>query len=205
MSLRYLIGLVFLVAAVLSFSTPDRKPAHSERNSRDSHGHSAPREIDPREVITGKVVSIADGDTLTVLDEHDSQHRIRLFGIDAPEKGQAFGNRAKENLSNKVFGKTVRVEVVDVDRYGRQVGRIYLGGRFINLEQARDGYAWRYPEFDRRHEFDAAEAEAREHRRGLWADRDPIPPWEYRRDHAIGGRPEPRGRTRTRDRFDDSF
>ena len=68
-----------------------------------------------------------------------AQHRIRLFGIDAPEKSQAFGNQSKKNLAEKVFGETVRVEVVDIDRYGREVGRIYLGDRFINLEQVRDG------------------------------------------------------------------
>jgi len=139
------------------------------------------------DLVVGRVVSIADGDTLTVLDETDRQHRIRLFGIDAPEKAQPFGKQSKKNLADKVFGATVHVDVVDVDRYGREVGRIYLGVRFINLEQVRDGYAWRYTEYDRHHEFDAAEAQARRQRRGLWAAPHPVPPWDFRRAHRPQG------------------
>ena len=135
----------------------------------------------PRGEISGNVVKIADGDTLTVLDESNTQHKIRLAGIDAPEKGQAFGKKAREKLAEKVFRKTVRVEVIDVDRYRREVGRIYLGDRFINMEMVSDGFAWRYVQYDRPGEFTAAENEAREHRRGLWADPDPMPPWEWRK------------------------
>ena len=91
----------------------------------------------PHYTLTGKVVAIADGDTLTVLDETKTQHKIRLAGIDAPEKGQAFGTKAREALGDKVFQQTVRVEVIDVDRYRREVGRIYLGDRFINMEMVR--------------------------------------------------------------------
>jgi endonuclease YncB( thermonuclease family) len=122
-------------------------------------------------LITGKVVAIADGDTLTVLDDSKVQHKIRLAGIDAPESKQPFGAKSRENLAGKVFGKVVRVDVIDVDRYRRQVGRIYLGDRFVNLEMVRDGFAWRYPQYDKPGEFTAAECEAREKRRGLWADR----------------------------------
>jgi endonuclease YncB( thermonuclease family) len=81
-----------------------------------------------------------------------------------------------------VFGKTVRVKVVDVDRYHREVGRIYLGDRFINLEMVRDGFAWRYVRFDKAGEFTAAEKEARDHRRGLWAETHAIAPWDFRRE-----------------------
>ena len=93
--------------------------------------------------ITGEVVKIADGDTLTLLDSSNAQHKIRLAGIDAPEKGQAFGTKAKESLAAKVFRRRIRVEVTDVDRYHREVGRIYLGDRFVNLEMVHDGFAWR--------------------------------------------------------------
>jgi micrococcal nuclease len=127
------------------------------------------------EIITGKVVSIADGDTLTVLDEAKVQHRIRLHDIDAPKKVQPFGTKARESLAAKVFGKTVRVEVVDVDRYHREVGRIYLGDRFIKVEMVRDGFRWRYVRYDKAGEFTDAEREAREHRRGLWADPNAVP------------------------------
>jgi endonuclease YncB( thermonuclease family) len=129
----------------------------------------------PHYTITGKVVAIADGDTLTVLDDAKVQHKIRLAGIDAPEKRQAFGNKARQSLGDKVFGKVVRVDVIDVDRYRREVGRIYLGDRFINLEMVRDDFAWRYARYDKAREFTDAEREAREKRRGLWADPNPVP------------------------------
>jgi micrococcal nuclease len=135
----------------------------------------------PHYEVSGKVVKIADGDTLIILDGANTQHKIRLAGIDAPEKGQPFGTKAREPLAGKVFGQTVRVEVIDVDRYKREVGRTYLSERFINMEMVRDGLAWRYVQYDKPGEFAAAEADAREHRRGLWADPNPVPPWEWRR------------------------
>ncbi len=135
----------------------------------------------PHHELAGRVIAIADGDTLTVLDASNAQHKIRLAGIDAPEKAQPFGTKAREQLAGKVFKQTVRVEVIDVDRYHREVGRIYLGDRFINLEMVQDGNAWRYPQYDKPGEFTAAEADAREHNRGLWVDRDPVPPWEWRK------------------------
>jgi micrococcal nuclease len=135
----------------------------------------------PGPPVDGRVVKIADGDTLTVLDGSNVQHKIRLAGIDAPEKGQPFGTKARENLAGKVFGQTVHVEVIDVDRYRREVGRIYLGERFINAEMVRDGFAWRYVTYDKPGEFTAGENDAREHHRGLWADPNPVPPWEWRK------------------------
>jgi endonuclease YncB( thermonuclease family) len=135
----------------------------------------------PHYAIAGKVVSIADGDTLTVLDDANVQHKIRLAGIDAPERKQAFGNKARQALGDKVFGQSVRVDVIDVDRYRREVGRIFLGSRFINQEMVQDGFAWRYPQYDKPGEFTAAEADAREHHRGLWTDPSPEPPWKFRR------------------------
>jgi endonuclease YncB( thermonuclease family) len=131
--------------------------------------------------LTGEVVKIADGDTLTILDGSKTQHKIRLAGIDAPEKGQAFGTKSRENLAAKVFRRNVRVEVIDVDRYRREVGRIFLGDRFINMEMVRDGFAWRYLQYDKLGEFTAAEADARRDGRGLWADPNPIPPWDWRK------------------------
>lgn len=135
----------------------------------------------PHYDLAGEVVAIADGDTLTILDDAKTQHKIRLAGIDAPEKGQAFGTKARENLAGRVFRKTVRIEVIDVDRYRREVGRIFLGDRFINMEMVRDGFAWRYVQYDKPGEFTAAENDAREHRRGLWAEPNPTPPWEWRK------------------------
>jgi len=87
------------------------------------------------QIITGKVVSVSDGDTVTVLDEQRRQHKIRLDGIDAPESSQDFGSRAKQSLSDLVFGKTVTVISSKKDRYGRTLGKVTIDGRNINLEQ----------------------------------------------------------------------
>lgn len=138
-------------------------------------------------LISGRVVRVADGDTITVLDTSNVQHKIRLAGIDAPEKAQAYGERSRESLSDLVAGRTVIVETTKKDRYGRSVGKILLDGQDINLEQVRRGMAWFYRQYERelwpadRASYDAAEAEARQARRGLWADRAPVPPWDFRR------------------------
>ncbi|HYH68856.1 MAG TPA: thermonuclease family protein [Urbifossiella sp.] len=131
--------------------------------------------------ITGRVVGIADGDTLTVLDTAKTRHKVRLHGIDAPEKAQAFGTKAKEALAALVFQKDVTVTVVDEDRYGRQVGKVMQGGTDVNTALVRAGYAWRYATYDKKGEYTAAQDEAKVARRGLWADPGPTPPWEFRR------------------------
>jgi len=138
------------------------------------------------ETITGHVVGVADGDTITVLDADKVQHKIRLAGIDAPEKKQAFGNRSKESLSALAFDKTVNVETDKQDRYGRQVGKVLVNGQDVNLVQVERGMAWFYRQYQReqspndRRLYEAAEDAARADKRGLWRDADPMPPWEFR-------------------------
>jgi micrococcal nuclease len=135
-----------------------------------------------RPAFSGKVVAIADGDTLTVLDYQHVQHKIKLYGIDAPEKAQPFGTKSREALASKVFGKEVLFSVEKHrDRYSREIGEIFIDNRDINTEMVADGCAWRYPQDDNAGNFLAAEKDAREHKRGLWADPHPIPPWEFRR------------------------
>ena len=142
--------------------------------------------------LEGRVVGVTDGDTLTVLDVDRRQHEIRLEGIDAPEKHQAFGSRAKESLSEMSFGKHVEVQTRKKDRYGRTVGKVLVDGVDVNLEQVRRGLAWHYKEYQReqsmsdRTMYGAAETEARGQRRGLWTDPEPIPPWEFRRKARSG-------------------
>ncbi len=92
-----------------------------------------------RNLITGRVIAIADGDTITLLDSQKKQIKIRLAGIDAPEFKQAFGNKSKQNLSRLIFGKTVKIETGKTDRYGRIVGKVIFDGRDINLEQIKNG------------------------------------------------------------------
>jgi hypothetical protein len=123
---------------------------------------------------------VADGDTITVL--HDRRpETIRLNGIDAPEKAQAFGNRAKQFTAELAFGQIVQVTVRDQDRYGRTVADVRLpDGRSLNHEVARGGYAWWFRRYSRDASLAALESEARTARRGLWADAYPIAPWDWR-------------------------
>jgi endonuclease YncB( thermonuclease family) len=139
-------------------------------------------ESKPSHELTGKVISVANGDTITVLDSDKVQHKIRLSGIDAPEKEQAFGTKAKEALGGKVHEKTVRVVWKEKDRYGRIVGVVYLGGQNINIEMVHDGFAWWYRQYAPKDKaLEEAEADARKANRGLWHDKNPEPPWEYRK------------------------
>lgn len=140
--------------------------------------------------ISGTVVGVADGDTVTVLDDGKVQHRVRLLGIDAPEKAQDFGSRSKQSLSGLVFGRRVMVEYAKEDQYGRVLGKVRVNGVDANLEQVRAGMAWHYKQFEReqapkdRVAYAAAEAQARAKLIGLWSMKDPTPPWDYR--HSAG-------------------
>jgi endonuclease YncB( thermonuclease family) len=151
------------------------------------------------QTLTGRVVSIADGDTVTVLDADNVQHRIRLSGIDAPESHQAFGTRSKQNLSELVFGNDVTVNYDKTDQYGRLVGKIVFAGNDVNLMQVKEGMAWHYKEYEReqtpedRELYARAEEEARAQHLGLWQDSNPIEPSQFRREQ----REERRGKSAT--------
>ncbi|MFH1130492.1 MAG: thermonuclease family protein [Pseudomonadota bacterium] len=127
----------------------------------------------------GKVVGVADGDTITVLSDH-KPIKVRLFGIDCPEKHQAFGNNAKEFASKFVFGKVVTVEEVAKDKYGRTVGKVFLGKKSLNAELLMAGLAWHYKRYDKSKFFADLEWVARKEKKGLWADFNPKPPWQWR-------------------------
>ena len=134
-------------------------------------------------IITGKVVRIADGDTVTVL-QNNQEYKIRLYGIDTPEKGQDFGTKAKEFTSGLVFKREVKVIQKDVDRYGRIVGIIYVGDTCINQEIIKAGFAWVYRQYCKDgfcRDWITLETNARTNQIGLWGHPDPVPPWEYRR------------------------
>jgi len=138
------------------------------------------------DTIQGRVVSIADGDTVTVLDAFNTEHRIRLMGIDAPEMQMPFGQWSKENLSNLVFGKQVIIEYSKQDRFGRAIGKIIVNGVDVNLEQIKAGMAWHYKRDQKeqspvdRTSYAEAEVQARARHQGLWADKEPMPPWDWR-------------------------
>jgi len=178
------IGLVLAVAFLLLFGVACRRQEPQLGQTARESRVKAPTE----QTLSGLVVRIADGDTITVLDSSNTQHRIRLQGIDAPESHQDFGTQSKKNLSGMIFGKQVTVIYEKTDQYGRLVGKVLLDGRDINLEQIRSGMAWHYKEYEReqteedRELYAGAEHEARSARRGLWIDPNPIEPAEFRRE-----------------------
>lgn len=134
--------------------------------------------------IVGQVVGVTDGDTVTVLDANNEQHKIRIEGIDAPESRQAYGTRAKQALSDKVFGKRIHVVWKERDRYKRILGWVYVGDRLINKELLQEGWAWHYKQYSKDPDLANAEETARNSGKGLWADPHPIAPWEFRRNPA---------------------
>ncbi len=133
------------------------------------------------EQFTLKVVSISDGDTFTGLDSQNRQVKVRLHGIDAPEKAQAFGNVSRKSLGDLIEGKSVEVQRVDKDRYGRVVANVHVGGTHVNRELVAKGLAWRYVQYDKKAEFTLVEQAAKTARKGLWADPKPVPPWDWRK------------------------
>lgn len=141
------------------------------------------------DTLKGRVVGVSDGDTVTVLDASNTQYKIRLMGIDAPEKKQPFGQRSKQFLSDLVFNKEVTVEYRKKDKYGRTVGKITVGGVDANLEQIRAGLAWHYKKYqneqaaDDRLAYAQAEELAKAKKLGLWAEPNSVPPWDWRKQH----------------------
>lgn len=146
--------------------------------------------------INGRVVGISDGDTITVLRDKE-QVKIRLSGIDAPEKAQAFGNVAKQRMADMVFSKDVRVDSRKKDKYGRTIGRVWVVSaecKATDCPKTLDagmalltmGLAWHYKQYakeqpeEEREQYSFAEFEARTKKVGLWSDPKPVPPWEWR-------------------------
>ena len=133
------------------------------------------------QTLRGKVISIKDGDTIEML-VNNKPVRIRLRGIDCPEKKQPFGNNAKQFTSDLCFGKIVKAEQLSKDRYKRIVAKIILpSGNLLNLQLLKAGLAWHYTKYDRSTDFASAEKEAKSQRRGIWSMKDPIAPWSWRK------------------------
>ena len=131
---------------------------------------------------TGKVVAVIDGDTIEVL-HHQHPERIRLSGIDCPEKGQAFGKRARQAASDLAFGKQVTVQTHGYDKYTRTLGDVLLpDGTNVNQELVKQGWCWWYRKYAPGDlGLEKLEQEARAAKKGLWADPQPVPPWEWRK------------------------
>ena len=131
---------------------------------------------------TYKVINIADGDTLTLL-KGKEKVKIRLGGIDAPERKQAFGSRSRESLEELCAGKQASYRIQDTDRYGRIVAQVTCDGRDANRAQVERGMAWVYIKYNKDMALPGLEAQARAERRGLWADARPVAPWNWRQSN----------------------
>jgi endonuclease YncB( thermonuclease family) len=134
---------------------------------------------------SGEVVGITDGDTITVLNSETMKDmKIRLYGIDTPERGQAFSKKAKQFTSKLVYGKVVEVHRMDTDRYGRTVALVSVDKQLLNKELVKAGLAWVYDRYCSEpicESWGNFQLRAKIDKRGLWADPNPIPPWEFRR------------------------
>jgi micrococcal nuclease len=129
---------------------------------------------------TGKVVKVVDGDTFDLMS--DKKIRVRLFGIDSPERGQPFNVKAREFTAELIAGKEVKVAVHNKDRYGRFVCDVYLDdGTSVSAELVKAGYAWHFTRYSDDKELARLQEEARKNKRGLWQDENPLPPWEFRK------------------------
>lgn len=128
-----------------------------------------------------RVVKIADGDTLTALSEQNRQLKCRLYGIDAPEKRQAFGQASKISLAQLAFGRSAQIDIVGRDRYGRAICRVAVAGVDVNKEQIARGMAWMYRQYADDRAYSDAESVAQARRIGIWIEAQPVPPWTFRK------------------------
>lgn len=188
-SMKFTKQFFLLTFFVLTFATPNFAQSSTSKTISDIDlpdydliisGTFAERRV------TGKVVGVHDGDTATVLDIDKQQYKFRFNGIDAPELKQDFGNKSKQHLSDLIFGKEVTVIFNKVDKYGRFVGKIMVGGIDANLEQIKAGLAWHYKKYaseqsetDRKI-YSEAEVKARNVKLGFWALPNMTPAWDYR-------------------------
>lgn len=133
------------------------------------------------ETFEAKVIGVTDGDTIKVL-RNDKPLKIRLYGVDCPERRQEFGKKARRFTSENVFGKIVKVTIMDTDHYGRKVAKVHVDEHYLNLRLVEEGLAWWYERYAPG-DSDLAKAQksARKAKRGLWSAKNPIPPWEFRR------------------------
>lgn len=148
-----------------------------EKNSNNFNSNA--NNLSKNQTIVGKVVKVIDGDTIDILDKQNNKYRIRLYGIDAPESKQAYGQASKKFLSSLIAGLNVEVIIKDRDKYQRNIAKVLLNGKDINKEMVRNGYAHAYAEYSNEYVID--EIEAKKLKLGLWKDKHPIKPSDFRR------------------------
>jgi micrococcal nuclease len=130
---------------------------------------------------TGKVIKIKDGDTIVVLDSNNNQTTLRLAEVDCPESSQDFGKKAKSFTADLVALKIVSYKIVDTDRYGRSIAKVYYDNKYLSAEIIKNGYGWHYKKYSKSTELSNLETAAKSKKIGIWADKNCIAPWEFRK------------------------
>jgi len=132
--------------------------------------------------LTAKVVGVKDGDTVVVLDSLNNQTTLRLAEVDCPEKDQPFGTKAKQFTSDQIYRKQIKYIVTDIDRYGRSIAKIYYDdNKYLSAEIIKNGFGWQYKKYSTSKDLANFENSARLQKVGLWYDKNPLAPWDWRR------------------------
>jgi len=132
--------------------------------------------------LTAKVVGVKDGDTVVVLDSLNNQTTLRLAEVDCPEKSQPFGTKAKQFTSDQIYRKQIKYIVTDIDRYGRSIAKIYYDdNKYLSAEIIKNGFGWQYKKYSTSKDLANFENSARLQKVGLWYDKNPVAPWEWRK------------------------
>jgi len=164
-----------IVLLFLACNTPDAGNTAINEKVIERHAKSNGK------FTTGRVISISDGDTFKLLNSDNRTIRVRLHGVDAPERGQDYATQAKEKLSELIFSRSVEVEEKSTDRYGRVVGIVYADNKNINEELLRSGYVWHYTQYDKNNAWADLMKNAQKRKEGLWNKTNPTPPWQWRK------------------------
>lgn len=171
--IQFFVALVFLLTACGERVRMDESTLILEQISENNTPND-------KKHIEGKVIKIADGDTFTLIFDNGFDVRVRLNGIDSPEKKQAFSKRAKQTLSDLIYDKEVKVYYESKDRYGRVLGDVFIDDLNINQEMVRRGMAWHFKRYSDDETLVQLEIEARKNKTGLWADPNAVAPWEFK-------------------------
>ena len=185
----YKYSIIILIAVLSLFSCDNASQSRKQSNSSSAQTEQVTTKKQKAESLQFKkgeeylvsVVSIADGDTFTGLTTDNKQVKCRIYGIDAPEKKQAFGNRSKQTLSDLIFGNQVHIKIQNKDRYRRAVVWVFtVEGKDVSAEMLKTGMAWHFKKYSKDAGYAEIENIARKQKIGLWADQNPVPPWEFR-------------------------
>lgn len=181
MAIRFVLIIYVFISCVSVEGSKSMEEQVRSQAGETSLQETASHPLDKR-VVTGRAVRIIDGDTFVLLMDNDFDTRVRLDGIDCPERRQAFSQRAKQTLSDLIFDQEIKVYYDKKDGFGRVLGEVYIGNVNVNHEMVRKGMAWHFVKYSDDETLARLEREARRDRVGIWSEPNPVPPWEYRRN-----------------------